>query len=189
VIRRLLTAWAILAVLLGGAAAGVDKDPFDLTPVINAFRFDGVETRVTWETCGEINAYYFPSQRKVVLCTELQAFSPGVVRYILAHELSHAVIMQRDVAYTTSHEGAADELAALVLIWMGRDTDVLEGARFWATLGRPENPFDDHFGDVRRAWNMTCLVAGSRDDGIYSRGCTETYRRAVRAWVRLLELR
>jgi hypothetical protein len=181
---------ALLLCLLGvsPAAAGAKPDPYELQSVINSFQFDGVEVTVGWRKCGQVNAFYYYNAKRVVLCNELQKLPAGVIRYILAHELSHAVIMQLDVAYTTHHEGAADELAALMLIWTGREEDVLAGAVFWATLDRPEDPFDDHFGDMRRAVNLACLVAGSKDEGLSDLGCTGIYRRATRAWVRLLDL-
>jgi len=188
--KRLVAGLLTLLLLCGFTfqAPKPNPDPLDLNPVLNAFRFDGVETTVVWRTCRQLNAFYYPTARRVVLCNELRRLEPGAIRYILAHELAHGVIMQLDVPYTTHHEGAADELAALMLIWMGREADVVDGALFWAGMGRPENPFDDHFGDWRRANNLICLVEGSLDDGLVETGCIATYRRATRAWVKLLHM-
>ncbi len=165
-------------------------DPHGLQPVVNAMMFPGVETSVVWRKCGEANAFYHLKARTVVLCEELKAaagFTPGFLRYVLAHELAHGVIIQRDLNYTGSSEWAADELASLVLILTGYEDDVLAGAHFWLNRALPENPFDPHLGDERRGFGMLCLVATKlNQDPFYQ--CDVTYRRAVRAWVLLLGL-
>jgi hypothetical protein len=186
VIRRLLAAWAILAVLAGTTAAEPPPDPLGLAPIVSMFNFDGTQTKVVWDDCGEVNAYYQNSTRTVTMCNELiGAMTPGAIRYVLAHELSHGVIMQLRVPYTGSHEAAADELAAVMLIATGRPEDVLRGAEFWASLGRDENPYDDHPGDNRRSFTLMCLVATSMElDPL--RTCNADYDRSLSAWVKLL---
>ncbi len=182
---RLIAAWALLAVLMGAAPAAT-RDPYKLTPVINAFRFDGVDATIEWKTCGQVNAFYQPWDHRVVLCNELKAYSPGVIRYILAHELSHATIMQRSIPYTGSHEWAADELAGLWLIIIGHEDDVMEGAEFWYGLGRDENPYDDHPGDTRRALNLACLVWTHQEVPSALAGCNTQFKRVNAAWNELL---
>lgn len=186
-IRRLV-AWWLLGAFLAGFSTPAKRDALNLQPVINAFLFDGVETKITWDTCGQVNAYYHPSTRTVTLCNELKTLPPGVIRYVLAHELSHSVIMQRGVAYTGSHEASADELAAVMLILLGNEQDVLAGAAFWAGLGRDEDPYDDHPGDLRRAHTLRCLVWTSQDEPFAELVCNANYSRVVSAWVRLLKM-
>ncbi len=185
--KRLIAAWAIMACLFGVAPAA-PRDPWGFTPVINMFRFDGVETTVKWDTCGQVNAYYQHRTKTVTMCTELRVLPAGVIRYILAHELSHAVIMQRNIAYTGSHEAAADELAAMMLVMMGYEEDILAGARFWLSMNRPESPWDDHPGDERRASNLLCMVWTKEHREGAAAICNTSYDRVVAAWVRLLAL-
>jgi hypothetical protein len=181
---HLVCSFALLALLAGFIKN--EPDPYALGRVEAAFMFDGVRTTVTWRDCGVVNAYYYPAEKTVVMCNELKgAADAGTIRFILAHELSHSVIMQLEIPYTTHHEGAADELAALMLIWIGMDNDVWAAAEWWWGKGRDEDPADDHYGDKRRALNLACLVIGSRPEG---GGCTSQYRRAVKAWNRLLGL-
>ncbi len=146
----------------------------------------GVQTGVTWRDCGEVNGYYLPIAHRVVMCNELRAFRPGLIRYVLAHELAHGIIQQLDVPITGTEEWAADELAAVMLLATGHGNDVLEGAEFWLSWNRPEDPFDPHLGDQRRFFDMACLVF--THDGSVVRGCHASYRRSLSAWVRLLRL-
>jgi hypothetical protein len=187
VIRRLLAAWLVLAILCGFTVAAPVKnpDPLDIQPIANRFMFDGVQTKIEWEECGEINAYYWREARTVTMCTELLVLKPGAIRFILAHELAHGVITQRDVPYTSHHEAAADELATLMLIWMGRADDVHAAAEFWFEQGGDEDATDDHFSGHRRWFNLECLAYGATGEPKYGR-CVEKYRRATRAWVHLL---
>lgn len=184
---RLAAVWIALYILTGFRPISAQvHDPLNLTPIINAFRFDGVATTVRWDACGVVNAYYLPWKRQVVLCEELKVLSPGAFRYVLAHELAHGVIMQRNVAFTGSHEWAADELAGLILILIGHEQDVLDGAAFWAGMSRDEDPYDDHYGDRRRAHNLQCLVWTRNRDPFIRMMCNTDYTHVVSAWVRLL---
>jgi hypothetical protein len=184
-VKRMLACWLALAVLCGFAKT--DPDPLRLTPVINAFRFNGVDTTVEWRTCGQVNAFYNIAGRKVILCNEAKTLPPGIIRYMLAHELAHGVIIQRDVAYTGSDEWAADELAALMLLLIGNDQDVLDGAGYWLNRGSPEDPTDAHYGDDRRGWNMLCIAATKTGDDPMGY-CSIQWDHVVSTWVRLLDM-
>lgn len=161
------------------------RDPYGLKPVVSAMMFDGVETEVVWRECGFVNAFYAPEARQVTLCTELRELGPGVIRFILAHELAHGVIIQRDLAFTGSSEWAADELAGLVLILMGYQQDVLDAADFWFARGTPETPTDPHLGADRRGWGLLCMVA-TKKFRVYD--CDIDYGHVVKTWVKLLDL-
>lgn len=175
-IKRLLLAWGLLGVLTGWTK--LDRDPHNLQPIINAMQFDGVETTVSWEDCGQINAYYWPLKKHVYLCNELEGLPDGLIQFILAHELAHGVIYQRQIPITGSKEAAADELAAYIMHAMGRDREMLEAATWYAVMNTPEFPPDDHPSDIRRAWALMRLADGTSE---YSRRVTWT-------WNYLLEL-
>ncbi len=186
-IRKLLLAWAVVLALTGFTWQPLRGDPLELQPIMAAMLYDGVWTDVEWRDCGEVNAYYQPDRQTVVMCNELLPLKPAVIRTILAHELAHGVIRQRDIPFTTSEEGAADELSTYVLILMGRQDDLLEAAEWWLARGQQEdNPFDPHPSDARRALSMMCLAKGSQ--GLYSPMCTVSWPRVVAAWNRLLEI-
>lgn len=180
-VARLLACWALLGVLAGWTK--LPNDPYGLQPVINAYEFDGVNTTVVWEECGETNAFYQHSRHKVTLCTELEPLGPAVIRFVLAHELAHGVIDQLDIPFTGLEETAADELAALVTIWMGHADDLHAAAGFWLTLNRPEDPMDSHPSDQRRFFTLACLLVGSRTT---EGACRDEYLRALHTWSKLL---
>jgi hypothetical protein len=156
-VKRLLLCWAVLGVLCGWTY--MKPDQYHLQPVIDAMEFDGVNTTVTWETCGEINAYY-DGAGKVIMCNELKVLPEGVIQFALAHELSHGVIEQKHIPFTGSEEIAADELASLVLHLEGNDEALIEASEFWYTMGRPEDPFDVHPSDMKRAVNLIRMSRG-----------------------------
>lgn len=163
-------------------------DPYDLEPVASAMMFPGVETTYSWKTCGFANAFYNIPTQHVTLCEELKdmpGFTPGFLRYVLAHEMAHGVIIQRDLGYTGSSEWAADELSSLVLVLMGHEADILDGAQYWLDRAGEEDPTDPHLGDVRRGYGLYCMVATKIGAGY---GCDITYQHAVRTWVQLLGL-
>ncbi len=183
---RIIACIAAVALLCGYTYRPKD-DPYELDVVASAMMFTGVETTYSWKNCGFINAFYQPSTRHVSLCNELRVLPPGVIRYILAHELSHGVIIQRNLGFTGSSEWAADELASLVLLLVGHDGDVTAGAKFWLDRSSPEDPYDEHLGDERRGYGMLCMVA-SKKAGHDLWGCDIQWRHVVHAWSVLLGL-
>lgn len=196
-VARLLACWAVLALLLGFTAP--PRDPLGLEPVIEMFRLPGVQVSVSWMPCGQANAFYsqrggmvwsptgviFIEPKSVVLCTELQSLvRPAAIRFILAHELAHAVIMQRDIPYTGSGETAADELAAVMLSVYDHRGDVIAMAEFFERMGGEDNAWDDHPAGERRGVALRCLAYGSMNAAPY--GCPVSWERVHRAWVQLL---
>lgn len=176
-----LSRWlAPLAAVLCLSGAAEAKD---LRDVMYAMRTPGVSTTVSWEDCGQVNAFYIISKRHVVLCNELKILPEPVIRYVLAHELAHGIIHQRDIPYTVSGEAAADELAGVMLLLYGDEEAVHSASLFWWTQGENNPPWDDHPDDDERGWRLGELWAGYH-------GRTEElwwyFRRATAAWFRLL---
>lgn len=188
---KLLCSWLVLVGIYAHAGPR-DPDPMRLQPVINGMAFDGVDTKVVWEDCGFTNAFYIHRLKTVLMCNELKGEEPGVVRYILAHELAHGVILQRDLPISWRWgEYAADELAVLVLAAIGNVEDIRAGARFWADLadksGGAENPFANHPGHLKRAIMMLCLAEEIEDKPRLSM-CGQYWDNLVATWVRLLNM-
>lgn len=182
--RRLLVAWLVLLLLTGYTAVPF-PDPLRLGG-IPAVMIDG-RVRVTthWEECGALNAFYSPAKRSITLCTELLAAPPGFVRYVYAHELAHAVIIQLDIPFTGSHEAAADELAAVMFGLYGMADDIDEAGRYWMARGQDNPPWSDHPDDDWRGLRLRCLAYGAVSKN-RDHECTEMFLRASSSWLRLL---
>lgn len=143
----------------------------------------GVEYRMVWEECGELNAYYSHGDKTVTMCTETLALPVGVVQYIYAHEVAHAIIVQRNLPYTGSHETAADELASVMMILYGKGDAIWESANWWYETNVDNPPWDDHADGKERGYRMGCLVVGSRGE---TEHCYARWVHARDSWLRLL---
>jgi len=179
----------LLGVLFGAPAlcAPVVADPHGLQPIEDMAKMPGVTTTVTWEDCGEPNAYYHNG--KAVLCNELvTAGVPDfVIQFYLAHELAHGIIDQLDIPITGNEEFAADELAMLMLHMTGRDHVLVAAARFYGKRGRPEAPHDEHPGDLRRSFNaFSFMQKPCSYPPKFNEVCSDAYKRASRNWARLI---
>ena len=94
------------------------------------------DVNIVARECGELNAFYYPDVREIVICYELVDdlfetwyyfsedetdayyagdFAYSVVDYFLMHEVAHAVLDIYDLPFTGLEENVADQFAALVL--------------------------------------------------------------------------
>lgn len=160
-----------------------------LEGVVEMMRLPGVYTTVKWETCGELNAFYYSPDREVTLCKELLTEPPGVIRAILAHELAHGVIHQRNIPFTGSSEEAADELSAVMLLLHGYHYDVESVAKWWAAKGIGDHPHDPHLSSERRAVALQCFHDQYEHKVTWPWSCPVNWDRASDAWLRLLGYR
>lgn len=162
------------------------KLPPEIARVIPEMAHPGVTVRVDVVDCGTVeNAWYYPDTKHVEFCSSLLALPAPVARFILAHELAHAIIVQLDVPYTGSHEEAADELAALVLLATG--DDLREVARYWyqESITTEVPTWADHPSHLQRFHTLRCMAAeaaGTLEPLCYRGG----FKRAARTWMRLL---
>jgi hypothetical protein len=180
---------ALLCMFLAfGTASAARKDPYSVQQVVDDMSYPGVHVDVVWEDCWAVNAFYQPRTHKLTMCNELRrVMTPGQVRYAAAHEMGHAIIHQLDIPITGLEETAADELAAYVLTTTHRVADVHEAAQFWLSLGRPEDPQDEHPGDIRRYYTLECLAEGA-ENGLKETDCVKQWRHTVKVWNRLLSI-
>lgn len=148
--------------------------------------------------CGESNAFYSQPKTEVVLCYELvddilskakktakeqkldDAFVSdyvyGALRFILLHELGHAMIDQLQLPITGREETAADEFAAVLLLqyldW-GESRGGVESSLHYAGVylaggaGKHDvSEFaDEHEIGEQRYFNLLCIVYGSDPSG------------------------
>lgn len=196
-VRRLLACWGLLACLMGMSAPPDDNR---MQRIYEAMSMPGVTVNVQWATCGQVNAFYthegglmylgseilFLEPKSIVLCRELADLPDGFTHFVFAHELAHAVIVQREIPYTGSHETAADELAAYVMSIYGMSDDVMAASDYFMEQGNDETPWDDHPGDMRRGIALGCIADGSQN--IYHSFCPVRFDRIQRAWNKLLGL-
>lgn len=162
-----------------------------LERVAAAFDLFRLPRRLTYrlaECSGEPNAWYDPRTRTITTCYEMiesiskiapsKTSSAGVSRddairgpvlQILFHESSHALFHMLRVPILGREEDAADQVAALVLLHLGRAdarTVVNGSGYFFAALGKREPLDRSAFADVhglswQRFYNLACLAYGS----------------------------
>lgn len=199
-----------------------------LERVAAAFNLFRLPRRLTYrlaECSGEPNAWYDPRNRRITLCYELiesiRKVAPsgtssagvsredairGPVLQVLFHESSHAVFHMLRVPILGREEDAADQVAALVLLHLGRADAraVVNGSGyFFAALGKREPLDRSAFADAhglswQRFYNLACLAYGSdrrRYGDIVERGflpterataCEEEYAQIAHAFLALL---
>ncbi len=136
-------------------------------------------------SCGTVNAFYDPNNKRIIVCYELLdyflgMFKPtaknetelgnavmGAVMFGFFHEVGHGLIHIMDLPAVGREEDSVDQLATLILI-AGGDPGVamaLSGA-YWFQLqsqaGASRTPFwDEHAFDGQRFYNILCLIYGS----------------------------
>lgn len=133
-------------------------------------------------------AWYFPMARTILLCAEsLADKDPGYVRFIIAHELSHAYIRQLDLPFTGSSEAAADELAVYLLTRAGYADAVLSASEYYKSRILDLFPgFFVHPTNEQRYHMMRCL--GNEAKGKTAPLCDYFDLERVRhSWERLLK--
>lgn len=183
-----LLAWAALAASL--AVHPPEDNAPRLDDIHAHMSYPGVEVKVGWYRCGAENAYYYYQEKEVRMCVELiEAGVPnGVIRWIFAHEMAHAIIRQLDIPYVYSEEAAADELAGYVLYLSGNKQDISDAADYFATKhmnGYIVHPLADHPDHLKRALTIKCHSLGR--DGVLL-GCPRSWPRLVWTWNRLLHV-
>ncbi|GKS58529.1 hypothetical protein YTPLAS18_20560 [Nitrospira sp.] len=140
---------------------------------------------VTAEECDHANAYYNSVTRTVTICYELMrhleqvAFKDyprpreraqaemvieGALKFILAHEVSHALIDVLQLRFTGREEDVADQIATIGAIASGVSTSFLAGALWFfdtANTDLSEQAFaDEHSFQKQRLYNVMCWAYG-----------------------------
>lgn len=168
-------------------------------------------------------AFYDPAARQIVISP---AFIAGVeeatgdlyesgdealvaaasnVRFVVLHELGHALVDMLELPITGLEETAVDEFAAVAMLELLPDADpisVLEASDLFDVLAQaPEEAdfYDEHALDQQRFFHLRCLVYGTDPDEYAEelegldleegRGdlCVDDSERVLRSWSSLLE--
>jgi hypothetical protein len=171
--------------------------------------------------CDEVNAFYSPGEGSISFCYEMLAYLAnafvrdgvwtqeqqedvlGAVRFILMHEIGHALVDLLDLPVTGREEDVADQLAVVMLVEGGEKgaNAALAGA---SALQPASTSFDDtDFADEHslgpvRLFNVACWIYGSEprkyqwmvaqnvlpeDQAVR---CPSEFERMSKAWYRLL---
>lgn len=149
---------------------------------------------ITFKECGEVNAYWQPRDRQIVMCFEFiedtankfrevvtdqkeyEDAVGGAITFAFIHELGHCLIDVLSLPATGREEDSVDQLATYVLIDSGDDGEkmALNGARMWALWFEAKggtsqtasdiNWADEHSLDAQRFYNIICWVFGHNPD-------------------------
>lgn len=154
---------------------------------------------VKLEGCGHAEVAWYPSLSEVVLCHEMVArvtelleipsdrcvadtMLRRVFRFILAHEIGHAVQDLYPVALDQSGEILADEFAALFLLADPRfDADLISAASLVQRLAELPDLLESARQErVARYTMLRCLWAGAQPEA--QGACRDTYHRRRQYW-------
>jgi uncharacterized membrane protein len=143
---------------------------------------------MTTAECGDVNAYYSPSQRKIVLCYEIveaiersgpkvgeaseytyEEVVVGSLVGALLHELGHAVFDMNEVPVLGREEDAADAIAMFIALQFSKDVahTVVRGTSY---LHKGQFSFyapnysDEHGTGLQRYYNSLCIAYGGAPD-------------------------
>jgi hypothetical protein len=149
---------------------------------------------ITFKECGDVNAYWNPRDRQIVMCFEFiedtankfrqvvtdqkeyEDAVGGAVTFAFIHEVGHCLIDVLDLPATGREEDSVDQLATYVLIDSGDDGEkmALNGARMWGLWFNEKggtsqtadaiNWADEHSLDAQRFFNIICWVFGHNPD-------------------------
>lgn len=166
----------------------------DVTDDLNASVSIPENVAVTLKECGQVNAYWNPRDRQIVMCFEFiedtankfrqvvtdqkeyEDAVGGAITFAFIHEVGHCLIDVLSLPATGREEDSVDQLATYVLIDSGDDGEkmALNGARMWALWFDEKggnyqsagdiNWADEHSLDAQRFFNIICWVFGHNPD-------------------------
>lgn len=142
---------------------------------------------LTFQECGQSNAFFNPQARAIILCYEFReeidqrasrdlAGSPELARqikagafvFVLFHELSHALIHTLNLSITGREEDVADQIATYLALKARDDTaiEILQGGvwffskRYLFSTYTSQHFADEHSLNEQRQFNITCWAYG-----------------------------
>ncbi len=139
------------------------------------------------QECGAENAYYYPLEKKIVICYELiddldriqytynldMFFTQDVTYFILYHEIAHAILDIYDLPFSGNEETVADQFATMLTAVIQTDLhpnlghDMLYNTQyFFLYLDSGADYTSTHDTDLKRFSNIACWSYGS--DPVYN---------------------
>lgn len=143
---------------------------------------------VSFQECGEANAFYDPEQVKIEMCYELikqytdilgednqssEAYADEVIYstlFTFFHELGHAFVDQYQLPITGLEENVVDEFAAVMLLELRDDDAVIAGIDQFDVDAEEEEQLQElpfwasHGLGVQRYYTVSCIIYGSNPD-------------------------
>lgn len=150
-------------------------------PVVDLFVMDS-PVHVTFQECGQANAFYRPASDSIIMCYELvvryaEVFrnsswdtaygTSSALKWILSHELGHAVIDIFDLDITGQEEDAADQFATVMLMLVHEEegAHAVQAMAYAYSVSPGGTPaWDTHSLDSQRYYNTICLLYGNHHD-------------------------
>ncbi|MEZ5306870.1 MAG: DUF4344 domain-containing metallopeptidase [Pyrinomonadaceae bacterium] len=137
--------------------------------------------------CGEINAFYSPSDQSITFCYELMEYffklykldgssdkeanerMNKAITFVFLHELGHGLIDNYELPITGNEEDAADRCSAYICIEeLGDDgvESIVAAAEAFAIESKMSKPdrssmADEHLLQGQRFYNSLCMIYGS----------------------------
>ena len=142
------------------------------------FKLPSNNIRISFKDCKKVSAYYIKKNSEIIMCYEMYLYLlkkyknnvTYIYDFVLAHELSHALIDQRNIPIIGKIEDAADAISTVLLINkptlkgrnLGVDT-VLLASTFFADNFNPKHISwsGAHSIGPQRAANLVCWAIGS----------------------------
>jgi hypothetical protein len=155
-----------------------------MASVLNQMLILPSDVKISPATCGESNAFYRPSDRRIVMCDELlthfaELFAPSADSheslgesmlytnlFVFFHELGHGLIDIYDLPTVGREEDAVDEFSTLLLLEAGEAgvKAVLKAAEWFHLQGQQSSSdlafWDEHSLDQQRFYGVACLMYG-----------------------------
>lgn len=149
-----------------------------------------VDVSITFEECGQVNAFYDPNKRRISMCYELvhhfaDTFSKvaqseaelddavsGATIFVFFHEVGHSLVHVLDLPITGKEEDAVDQLSTFVLTSESDDGEqaALNGALSFYLANQNEETnvenlafWGEHSLSQQRFYNIICWVFGQNE--------------------------
>lgn len=146
------------------------------------------DIRVESASCGAVNAFYSPSEERIVLCDELvtamdqwfaeldldaetaYAYKTGALEFIVGHEMGHALVHLLELPVLGRNEDAADLLAIYFALTGDDPARAAGGMMFFvgSMLNRPEDYEPAYAGvhslDEQRVATVACHLFGANPE-------------------------
>jgi hypothetical protein len=138
---------------------------------------------ISFQDCGEVNAFYSPDDVAIAMCYELIAYYAdtfyaeaagdytqeviNAAYFTFFHELGHALVDQLELPVVGREEDAVDSFAAVLLLWQGEEEAAIAGIDQFSVDAEEEAEYeempywDEHSLSEQRFYNMACLIYGS----------------------------
>ncbi len=158
----------------------------DLAADLNRWFAFPTPVLVSFEDCGQVNAFYDPDRRAISMCYELVRYYTDVLLsgydvtpeeyeneviysalFTFFHELGHALVHVFELPITGREEDAVDQFASILLIELDAADAVLAGMEQFDVDAEEDEQLEEipywgeHGLSAQRVYNLACFTYGS----------------------------